>query len=95
MMIPNVLAAFLSRFILLLVATGSGTGSVPLGPDTTIPGITSPVSGCCSDVNPALMPFICRCLFRRAAATLLLKHKMYNLQTSQTHWQRLTLYRMY
>lgn len=62
MMIPSVLAAFRSLFILLLVIGGSsGCGS---GDDWSTVG---------RDVRPAEIPLICRCLFSRAAATLLLK----------------------
>lgn len=66
MMIPSVLAAFRSLFILLLLAIGgsSGCGS---GDDWSTVG---------RDVRPAEIPLICRCLFNRAAATLLLKHKI-------------------
>jgi hypothetical protein len=73
MMIPNVRAAFLSRFILLLLAMGSVTDSGPVAPGTRTPGMVSQLSGCCKDVMPALIPFICRCLLSSAAATLLLK----------------------
>lgn len=73
MMMPRVRAAFLSRFILLLLAIGSGIFSGPAGPDTLTPGMTSPLSGCCKDVSPALIPLICRCLLSSAAATLLLQ----------------------
>lgn len=64
MMIPNVLAAFLSLFILLLLVIGgsSGIGS----------GHDCPTEG--NPANPADIPLICRCLFSKAAATLLLKH---------------------
>lgn len=63
MMIPSVLAAFRSLFILLLLVIGgsSGCGS---GDDWSTVG---------RDVKPAEIPLICRCLFSRAAATLLLK----------------------
>lgn len=63
MIMPRVLAAFRSLFILLLLVIGgsSGCGS---GGDWSIVG---------RDVNPADMPFIWRCLLSRAAATLLLK----------------------
>lgn len=63
--IPSVLAAFLSRFILLLVP-GSDAGAVFSPPKP-------PSTDCLRDVMPADMPLICRCLFRRAAATLLLQ----------------------
>jgi len=64
MMIPSVLAAFLSLFILLLLVIGgsSGCGS---GDDWSTVG---------REVRPAEIPLICRCLFNRAAATLLLKY---------------------
>lgn len=62
--IPSVLAAFLSRFILLLAPGSDGAAfSSPKPPSTD----------CLRDVMPADMPLICRCLFRRAAATLLLQ----------------------
>lgn len=67
--IPNVLAAFLSLFILLLVPGSGGGGadfSSAINPSST---------DCRSDVNPADIPLICRCLLSRAAATLLLQQK--------------------
>ena len=72
--IPNVLAAFLSLFILLLLAIGgsSGKGS----------GDDWPTEG--SPANPAEIPFICRCLFNKAAATLLLKHKKFLIKISSS-----------
>lgn len=62
-MIPNVLAAFRSLLILLLLVIGgsSGCGS---GDDCSTVG---------SVVKPAEIPLICRCLFKSAAATLLLQ----------------------
>jgi len=73
MIIPNVRAAFLSRFILLLLAMGSVTESGPEGPDTMTSGMASRLCGCCKEVRPALIPLICRCLLSSAAATLLLQ----------------------
>jgi hypothetical protein len=72
MMMPRVRAAFLSRFILLLLAMGSDTVSAPPDPGRA-PGMTSPLRGCCRDASPALIPLICRCLLSSAAATLLLQ----------------------
>ena len=65
MMIPKVLAAFLSLFILLLLVIG---GSSDIG------------SGDGNPVKPADIPLICRCLFSKAAATLLLKQQKYHLK---------------
>lgn len=69
--IPRVLAAFLSLFILLQVPGSEAAAST-----------AAPFSGpkpasidCLRVVKPAEMPFICRCLLSRAAATLLLKKR--------------------
>lgn len=62
-MIPSVLAAFRSLFILLVIGGSSGCGS---GDDWSTVG---------REVRPAEIPLICRCLLRRAAATLLLKQR--------------------
>lgn len=70
MMIPNVLAAFLSLFILLLLVIGGSSGKVS--------GHDCPTEG--NPANPADIPLICRCLFSKAAATLLLKHQKFFLQ---------------
>jgi hypothetical protein len=61
-MMPSVLAAFRSLFILLLLVMGgsSGCGS---GDDWSTVG---------REVKPAEIPLICKCLFNKAAATLLL-----------------------
>jgi len=61
-MMPSVLAAFRSLFILLLLLIGgsSGCGS---GDDWSTVG---------REVKPAEIPLICKCLFNKAAATLLL-----------------------
>jgi hypothetical protein len=69
-MIPSVLAALRSRFILLLVP-GSGAFSVASPPSTDWR----------SDVSPAEIPLIWRCLLSRAAATLLLE-KEENIQSN-------------
>ena len=63
MMIPSVLAAFRSLLILLLLVIG-GSSDCGSGDDWSTVG---------SDVRPAEMPLICRCLFKSAAATLLLQ----------------------
>lgn len=70
MMMPNVRAAFLSRFILLLEAAGRKapeSGSVSTSTSFTASDVDS--------APRALMPLICKCLFSNAAATLLLKGK--------------------
>lgn len=67
---PNVRAAFLSRFILLLEAAGRKapeSGSVSTSTSFTASDVDS--------APRALMPLICKCLFSNAAATLLLKGK--------------------
>lgn len=67
MMMPRVRAAFRSLFILLLEAVGRNapeSGSVSTSTSLTASDVDS--------APRALMPLICRCLFNRAAATLLL-----------------------
>lgn len=61
--IPKVLAAFLSLFILLQL------------PGSLFSATKSASTDCLKDVNPAEIPFICRCLLSSAAATLLLQQK--------------------
>lgn len=68
--IPKVRAAFLSLFILLLVP-GSGGGGADFSS-----AIKPSSTDCRSDVNPADIPLIWRCLLRRAAATLLLQQNI-------------------
>lgn len=66
---PNVLAAFRSLLILLLVP-GSDAAVALLFSVSRLPS-----RDCLNDVIPADMPLICKCLFNSAAATLLLKSK--------------------
>lgn len=77
MMMPRVLAAFRSLFILLLLVIGgsSGWGS---GDDWSTVG---------KEVKPAEIPLICKCLLRRAAATLLLEHKQQSNQSRWVDWE--------
>lgn len=74
-MIPSVLAAFLSRFILL-----KDPGSGVVTPVAAVFSDRRPASiGCVNVDKPAEMPFICRCLLSKAAATLLLEENKRNL----------------
>lgn len=80
---PSVLAAFRSLFILLQLPGSVGGALAATPPPPTPPDVDvfSPIAkpastDCRSDVNPADMPLICRCLFSKAAATLLLQKKI-------------------
>lgn len=71
MIMPNVLAAFLSLFILLDAVLLSF-------PEACSAAATSASMDWRRDVRPAEIPLIWRCLFRSAAATLLLEQKYAN-----------------
>lgn len=69
-MMPRVRAAFRSRFILLLEAAGRKA------PESGSVSTSTSLTASDADSAPrALIPLICRCLFNKAAATLLLKKK--------------------
>lgn len=83
MIIPSVLAALRSRFILLEAVVLSFPAAVSAA-------ATSASIDCRRDVRPAEMPFICRCLLSNAAATLLLQdvsllliHFLYGLASAR------------